>query len=274
MVYRISTDKGTLEIQTDDPDVEVVVKQSGQLVTILDGKTNKQIDLKSGDYECELGKGADGLRLVTDKFVLKRGDKEIVRIRREPVVAAKPPVAAPVKPPAVDPKAEESRRLEEWRLARDRQVEELHRQGAKRHDDYERLMTAGEGHMKAERYGEAVKVYRAALVLMPGDATATHALRVANRACQLQIAGTTKPPPTGTKHITNAIGMKLVRIPAGTFLMGSPASEGYRGDARRSATRGQHNEAVLHGRVPRDTSRVRADHGQEPELVCSVRRRQ
>jgi serine/threonine protein kinase/formylglycine-generating enzyme required for sulfatase activity len=34
-----------------------------------------------------------------------------------------------------------------------------------------------------------------------------------------------KPPPAFAKVVTNSIGMKLVLIPAGTFLMGSPATE-------------------------------------------------
>jgi formylglycine-generating enzyme required for sulfatase activity len=34
-------------------------------------------------------------------------------------------------------------------------------------------------------------------------------------------------PPVAPRTITNSLGMKFVRIPAGTFLMGSPASEEY-----------------------------------------------
>src|SRR6516225_8788825 len=41
------------------------------------------------------------------------------------------------------------------------------------------------------------------------------------------------------KDITNSIGMKLVRIPAGKFLMGSPATE-----AEREAGETQHEVAI------------------------------
>ena len=127
MVYRISTDKGTVVIETDDPDVEVVVKQGGNQVTILDGKTNKQVELKCGAYEFELAKGTGGLRLVSDKLVLKRGNKEVVRIRREPVVAATPPVPALCQTTRCGPKAEEARRLNAKHSASEKQAEEARR---------------------------------------------------------------------------------------------------------------------------------------------------
>jgi len=40
-----------------------------------------------------------------------------------------------------------------------------------------------------------------------------------------------KPPTSGKDMITNSIGMKLTLIPAGEFLMGSPADEAHRRDA-------------------------------------------
>ncbi len=43
MVFRITTDKGTVVIETDDPDVEVVVKQGGKQVKIVDVITKQEI---------------------------------------------------------------------------------------------------------------------------------------------------------------------------------------------------------------------------------------
>jgi serine/threonine protein kinase len=42
--YRITTDKGELVIETDDPSIEVVVKQGGRQVTIIDPQTKTRIE--------------------------------------------------------------------------------------------------------------------------------------------------------------------------------------------------------------------------------------
>jgi WD40 repeat protein len=95
-VVRVVTDTGTVEIETDDDDVEVIVQQNGKKVAILDGKSKRRVELHAGAYEVKLAEGDKELTLVTDHFVLKRGDKEIVRVKR--TVAAKPPA------PGLDPR--------------------------------------------------------------------------------------------------------------------------------------------------------------------------
>jgi WD40 repeat protein len=84
VTYRIATDKGELVIKTDDPSIEVVVKQGGRRVTIIDPQTKTQIELHSGKYELELAGGKPGLRLSAQQLTLKRGDKTVVTVRREP----------------------------------------------------------------------------------------------------------------------------------------------------------------------------------------------
>jgi predicted Ser/Thr protein kinase len=83
-VYRIATDRGEIVIKTDDPDVKVVVSQEGRTITILDGKTDQAVTLKSGSYGLALDGAPRGLQLSTDTFTLKRGDKQIVEVRRIP----------------------------------------------------------------------------------------------------------------------------------------------------------------------------------------------
>jgi predicted Ser/Thr protein kinase len=90
IVVRIATDKGELVIETDDPNIEVVVTQGGKQVTIIDVQMKQQIRLASGTYELELAKGRQGLRLSTDTFTLTRGSRETVRVHRE--------VASPTEP--------------------------------------------------------------------------------------------------------------------------------------------------------------------------------
>jgi serine/threonine protein kinase/WD40 repeat protein len=83
-VYRFATDQGLLVIETDDPDVEVTVKQNGREIKIVDTKTGKDVTLKAGVYQLELsGDRKQGLTLETDQFTLTRGGKEIARVGRE-----------------------------------------------------------------------------------------------------------------------------------------------------------------------------------------------
>jgi WD40 repeat protein/tRNA A-37 threonylcarbamoyl transferase component Bud32 len=84
VVYRITTDKGELVITTDAEDVEVIVKRKGEQVTIVDLQTKQKVELRSGEYVAELGKGGEGLALSTKNFTIKRGEKTIVEVRLEP----------------------------------------------------------------------------------------------------------------------------------------------------------------------------------------------
>jgi serine/threonine protein kinase len=81
-VYRILTDNGELIISTDNPDVEVVIKQNGNVVRIIDTKTNKEVKLESGLYDLELGGKAEGLKLSLDKVTIRRGDTAVATVER------------------------------------------------------------------------------------------------------------------------------------------------------------------------------------------------
>jgi WD40 repeat protein/tRNA A-37 threonylcarbamoyl transferase component Bud32 len=86
-VYRIQTDKGELVITAESDDVEVVIKQGGKVVRLIDTKTDKQITLtlRSGTYELELKGDPKGLKLKIDKATLTRGEKVLAEIvRKEP----------------------------------------------------------------------------------------------------------------------------------------------------------------------------------------------
>ncbi len=88
--YRIETPRGELVIETDDPSIDVIVKQGGKQVTIVDPKTSDRIELHAGQYELQLAGGGEGMKLSTDSFTLKRGDKTVVTVRREAPKAAPP----------------------------------------------------------------------------------------------------------------------------------------------------------------------------------------
>ena len=83
-MYRLATNKGQVVIETDDPDVTVVLREKEGEATIIDAKTKEEVTLKAGDYQVELLQAKMGLRLSAKEFTLKRGDKQIVSVRWAP----------------------------------------------------------------------------------------------------------------------------------------------------------------------------------------------
>jgi WD40 repeat protein len=83
-VYRIQTDNGELVISSEDPDVEVVIKQNGKLVQIIDTKTNKEVTLHSGLYELELKGNPMELKLSLDRVTIRRGETVLATVERRP----------------------------------------------------------------------------------------------------------------------------------------------------------------------------------------------
>jgi tetratricopeptide (TPR) repeat protein len=77
---------------------------------------------------------------------------------------------------------------------------------AKRRDDFNRLMAAGQAAMAAKRYAEAAKDYADALKLQPGDPTATRALADANKAADAAKAPPPPPPPDPKAEYARQMG--------------------------------------------------------------------
>jgi WD40 repeat protein len=92
-VHRIQTDHGELVITTESPDVEVIVRQNGKVIRIIDTRTNKEVKLEAGLYELETKDQGDGLKLSLDKVTIRRGDVVLATVERTgKAVAVKPPV--------------------------------------------------------------------------------------------------------------------------------------------------------------------------------------
>lgn len=83
-VYRLVTNQGQIVVESDNPDVKVVVKQGQQQIAIIDPKTDREITLKAGDYQVEMVPEKLGLGLSAKEFALTRGGKQVVRVRWEP----------------------------------------------------------------------------------------------------------------------------------------------------------------------------------------------
>lgn len=87
-----SPSRGTLVIDSDDPNAEVVVRRDGDIVQ--QRTRNREIRLRAGDYVVELADRRPGLRLSpTDPITLSRGGRETVWIR----TVGNPPIGGPPK---------------------------------------------------------------------------------------------------------------------------------------------------------------------------------
>jgi uncharacterized protein (TIGR03067 family) len=83
VVFYIKTDNGTIEIRTDDENVKILAERNGKQVTILDPKSKQTWVVDTGEWTVRLDSNPDGLKIeMPDKFTLKRGDKQVVTIKR------------------------------------------------------------------------------------------------------------------------------------------------------------------------------------------------
>jgi WD40 repeat protein len=91
VVYRVQTDGGELTITTLDADVEVVIKQNGSVVRVVDAKTKKEVAITSGRFEAESTTKPDGLRLSLDRVTIYRGDTAVATVERHKKPSGDPP---------------------------------------------------------------------------------------------------------------------------------------------------------------------------------------
>jgi WD40 repeat protein len=83
-VLKVATSKGVLTIQTSDPDIEILVKQRGERIILIDARTKKQVELRAGDLELSIIENDKMLSISTDTFTLKRDQQSVAVVRREP----------------------------------------------------------------------------------------------------------------------------------------------------------------------------------------------
>jgi serine/threonine protein kinase len=84
VVYRVQTDTGELIITTESDDVDVIIKERGNTVRIVDTKSDKEIalTLRSGVYELELKGAPNGLKLSLERATLTRGETVLAKVER------------------------------------------------------------------------------------------------------------------------------------------------------------------------------------------------
>ena len=100
------TPKGTLVIESTDPDVEVTIKKDGAVV--VDRSKAREIALRVGDnYTIDLSEPKDGLKLNTDKFEITRDGKATIKVQVK-VRGEKPKDAEKAMPAAAGKDAEKA----------------------------------------------------------------------------------------------------------------------------------------------------------------------
>jgi|GEM_PF-3452505 len=89
ILIMVATDKGTLVIESDQPGVSVTVSQGDQVIESLRVEQDaKSLRLQSGKYRIELtGVDSDALEISESSVLLMRGDKQVVKIKRQSTAA-------------------------------------------------------------------------------------------------------------------------------------------------------------------------------------------
>ncbi len=107
-IFRVDTSEGTFIIETDDPQIAVMLDKAGGVI-VHDQKTQRKFTLKgsqhrlpTGDYELEVA-DSSGLAFNTRIFTIKRGESTIVRARFEKAaVGQRPPEKKGLEKKGVD----------------------------------------------------------------------------------------------------------------------------------------------------------------------------
>jgi tRNA A-37 threonylcarbamoyl transferase component Bud32 len=92
VVFRIQRDRDEVVLETDDPEVEVVIKRGGDLVRIVDPKSKQTWELDTRKFRLGMADQPDGLKIDLpgkEPFLLRRGDKGVLTITRQPAEAAR-----------------------------------------------------------------------------------------------------------------------------------------------------------------------------------------
>ena len=76
--------QGTLEVQTDDPKVPIIVEDEAGGATVIDPQARSEVVLRAGVYRVRLGAGGERLRPSLTRFELGDGGRQVLIVRRVP----------------------------------------------------------------------------------------------------------------------------------------------------------------------------------------------
>ena len=116
-IFSVVTNRGTLVIKTDDPDVEVHVSKGGDRVQIvkLKGEGQEEIVLAVGQYELKVVGSGEGVQVSKNRVTVTRWGKEVVvvtRVRRPKPPGPRGPDTPDASPAEVERRDAQARREE------------------------------------------------------------------------------------------------------------------------------------------------------------------
>ena len=91
-IIRIVTNHGELVIDAKDEAVKIEVLKNGNVVRVIDTKTDQRIDIEAGNYLLRLKENNPNIVLTGNVLSLKRGEREIVSVKRilnRPIMASR-----------------------------------------------------------------------------------------------------------------------------------------------------------------------------------------
>jgi uncharacterized protein (TIGR03067 family) len=88
VVIKIEYDNQVIEVRTDDPDIEVAMRRKGEVLRVVDRKSEQTWVIDTATNQIARADQPGGLRLTLPKtneaVVLRRGGKEVFRVTRVP----------------------------------------------------------------------------------------------------------------------------------------------------------------------------------------------
>jgi hypothetical protein len=193
VVIYVKTDRGIVEVQTDDDDIKIAVEKGGKVIEILDAKSGKKFRVSTGEVSFKLLTDDKDLQIKPGQAVLRRGEKQVVVVTR-----LNPPVGPGNEFPALDPK---------WikmvqNLSIHKQLEEVKRELRRRNPDF-----AGDLNHTLNAAGAVT-----GLSIFTGEITDLTPIRVFKDLEQLDCNGVRAAGRGSLEDLRPLAGLKLKRL--------------------------------------------------------------
>lgn len=79
-IIRIATNQGELIIDSKDKDIKIEILSGGEVIKVIDTKTEQAINIKAGDYSFQVQDARNGFSVSPSKLTMTRGGEEVVTI--------------------------------------------------------------------------------------------------------------------------------------------------------------------------------------------------
>jgi serine/threonine protein kinase len=97
-IVRVITDQGQVVIQSDDPDIQIEVRENGNLIEVVDLKTRQSFNIRSGEYVLKGVSPENEVTLSANTIIVTRGGKQVVQASTTPATQGSPVAASGIGP--------------------------------------------------------------------------------------------------------------------------------------------------------------------------------